>query len=341
MTETRRRLIAHLATALGIDNDGSDPAKSLALEAMADAALGAAAAAGHTLDATLTATPRDVPGSTSEVEGRYSMTGGELGRGGLGRVRLAIDRSLDRDVAIKELLRPDDESARVRFVAEARITGQLVHPNIVPVHELARRADGRLYYVMRRLRGQTLARSLRDAPDLPARLALLPHFIAVCQAIAYAHSRGVIHRDLKPDNVMIDDFGVTTVLDWGLGKAGRAPVAHPARAGIQAAQAIHERFTREIVPKVDDPSRLRVCVHAGPVWFGRVGSRRSIQLTVFGETVNETIALNSVQRRGVIASRRAFADAVASGLQTSAGFRETAYRRPDGTESTAVVLTAA
>jgi len=105
-----------------------------------------------------------------------------------------------------------------RFLQEARVTGQLEHPSIVPVYELGRRRDGTLYYTMKLVRGRTLASAIREAETLPNRLALLSHFVDLCQAIAYSHSRRVIHRDIKPSNVMVGKFGETVVLDWGLAK---------------------------------------------------------------------------------------------------------------------------
>ena len=171
-----------------------------------------------------------------EAEGRYTLRE-ERARGGMGRVLLVRDEFLGRDVALKELL-PElvkvggdtsiiPNSSRspmtlrllARFLQEARITGQLEHPSIVPVYELGRRQDGSLYYTMKLVRGQSLAHAIREARSLRQRLKLLPHFIDLCQAIAYAHSRGVIHRDLKPDNVMVGEFGETVVIDWGLAKA--------------------------------------------------------------------------------------------------------------------------
>jgi WD40 repeat protein/serine/threonine protein kinase len=170
-----------------------------------------------------------VLGVTSEHEGRYSPeTDGELGRGGIGRVYVAADRHLGRQVAIKELLlehsgedaeRPGTVATLARFLREARITGRLDHPNIVPVYELGQRGDGSLYYTMRVVRGRTLSEALGQARTLGERLKLLDHFFGLCQAIAYAHSRGVVHRDIKPDNVMIGEFGETVVLDWGMAKS--------------------------------------------------------------------------------------------------------------------------
>jgi eukaryotic-like serine/threonine-protein kinase len=171
---------------------------------------------------------------TPEAAGRYHLPDGrpvaaaaardpaEVGRGGIGRVLLAFDEHLGREVALKELL-PDQAEARpealARFLREARVTGQLEHPGIVPVYELGRRPDGTPYYTMRVVRGRTLAEVLAARRALPERLSLLTHFVDLCQAIAYAHSRGVVHRDVKPANVMLGEFGETVVLDWGLAKA--------------------------------------------------------------------------------------------------------------------------
>ncbi len=164
---------------------------------------------------------------TREHEGRYEILG-EIGRGGIGRVLRAMDAHIGREVAIKELLPQFTSSGsrdpvtrksqtELRFLTEARITGNLEHPGVVPVYELGQRADGTLYYVMKLVRGQTLLDALKGR-DLQGRLSLLPRFIDVCNAIAFAHSHGVIHRDLKPENIMLGQFGETLVLDWGLAK---------------------------------------------------------------------------------------------------------------------------
>lgn len=181
----------------------------------------------------------DAVAVTEEQPGRYTFKDGdpiraEIGRGGIGRVLLMHDEHLGRDVAVKELLpgiasatgsidlAPTRMSATVdavvRFLREARVTGQLEHPGIVPVYELGRRLDGALYYSMRLVRGQNLAECLGQCKSLDDRLKYLGHYVDVCQAIAYAHSRGVIHRDIKPLNVMVGEFGETVVLDWGLAK---------------------------------------------------------------------------------------------------------------------------
>lgn len=175
--------------------------------------------------------PTMVLSTVEELPGRYSHIS-EYGRGGMGRVLLVHDEHMGRDVALKELLMPRSEwsgpgdspvqaSAGIaaRFLQEARLTGRLEHPAIVPVYELGRRSNGTLYYTMKLVRGKTLARALRECKTLQERLGLLKHFVDLCQAIAYAHSRNVIHRDIKPANVMIGEFGETVVLDWGLAKA--------------------------------------------------------------------------------------------------------------------------
>ena len=164
-----------------------------------------------------------------EVKGRYGRES-EHARGGMGRVLIVHDNFIGRDIALKELL-PDiaegdikgtpnsSISASARFLREARITGKLEHPSIVPVYELGRRLNGALYYTMKFVRGKSLKAAIADAGSLAERMKLLPHYVDLCLAIAYAHDHGVIHRDIKPDNVMVGEFGETLVIDWGIAKA--------------------------------------------------------------------------------------------------------------------------
>src|SRR5262249_16851288 len=114
--------------------------------------------------------------------------------------------------------RSESSAALHRFLREARVTARLDHPNIVPVHELARRPDGTLFCAQKLIRGETLKSRFSACDSLEGRLALLPALLDACQAVGYAHSRGVIHRDLKPSNIMVGSFGETVVVDWGLAK---------------------------------------------------------------------------------------------------------------------------
>jgi hypothetical protein len=162
---------------------------------------------------------------------RYTLTRLHA-KGGIGQVWLAHDGDLGRDVALKELRadRTDQSEVWARFVEEAKITGQLEHPGIIPVYELVRPAEGgQPFYTMPFVRGRTLLDAIRTyhkrraagevGPlELPE---LLNAFVGVCNAVAYAHSRGVIHRDLKGQNVVLGDYGEVMVLDWGLAKVLR------------------------------------------------------------------------------------------------------------------------
>jgi serine/threonine-protein kinase len=150
--------------------------------------------------------------------------------GGLGKVSVARDDELDREVALKEIREyySDDTTARSRFLREARITGGLEHPGIVPVYGLGAYPDGRPFYAMRFVQGESLAEAIGrfhedGATQTPgerelALRRLLQHFIDVCNTVAYAHDRGVLHRDLKPANVLLGPYGETLVVDWGLAK---------------------------------------------------------------------------------------------------------------------------
>jgi tetratricopeptide (TPR) repeat protein len=157
--------------------------------------------------------------------GRYAL-GEEIARGGIGVVYRASDTALGREVAVKLLqdrFVPDSDTAR-RFADEARITGQLQHPGIPPVHDLGTLSDGRPFLAMKFIKGQTLAELLAARPDPAAeRGRFVAVFEQVCQAMAYAHAHQVIHRDLKPANVMVGAFGEVQVMDWGLAKVLGAP----------------------------------------------------------------------------------------------------------------------
>ena len=170
-------------------------------------------------------------GTASSADPRFRVLRPHA-RGGLGAVFVALDRELHREVALKQILEShaDDPVSRQRFLREAEITGGLEHPGIVPVYGLGTDVDGRPYYAMRFIRGDSLKRAIArfhadeglksDASGRSLELRrLLRQFTDVCSAIEYAHSRGVLHRDIKPANVIVGRHGETLVVDWGLAKA--------------------------------------------------------------------------------------------------------------------------
>jgi serine/threonine protein kinase len=152
---------------------------------------------------------------------RYTVVE-EIGRGGMGTVYLARDEELKRDVAIKVPNAMASTALEGRLRTEARVLASLEHPGIVPIHDVGRLADGRLFYVMKRVRGRTLRDELRVVTDVTDRLRI---FERICDPVAFAHAHGLIHRDLKPENIMIGAFGEVMVMDWGTVKVdSRQPV---------------------------------------------------------------------------------------------------------------------
>jgi tRNA A-37 threonylcarbamoyl transferase component Bud32/tetratricopeptide (TPR) repeat protein len=147
---------------------------------------------------------------------RFTL-GGELGRGGMARVVLARDPRLGRQVALKVAIERG-RVAELRLTREATIAARLDHPSILPIYERGKLPTGEAFVAMRRAVGPSLERALRDAPNLDTRLTLLPHVLAVADALAHAHERHVIHRDVTPNNVMIDRYGDTQLIDWGLAR---------------------------------------------------------------------------------------------------------------------------
>jgi tRNA A-37 threonylcarbamoyl transferase component Bud32/tetratricopeptide (TPR) repeat protein len=171
------------------------------------------------------------------VDPDHYVLGDELARGGMGRILRARDRRLGRQIAIKENLVASTDHAR-RFEREARITARLQHPSIVHVHEAGVWPSGEPFFAMDLVAGRSFDDVIARATTLDHRLALIPNVLAVADAIAYAHHQGVIHRDLKPKNVLVGDFGETVVIDWGLAKdltgpadldrGDAAPISHGA-----------------------------------------------------------------------------------------------------------------
>jgi len=157
-----------------------------------------------------------------------------LGRGGMGLVTRVRDHDLGRELALKTVL-DERPRARARFVREVRIVARLEHPSILPVHDLGLDAEGRLYFTMPLVRGRTLERLLEERPPDWTRARFVELAMRVGEALAYAHARGIVHRDVKPANVLIGPYGEVYLTDWGL--AALAGEAEPAQADQAAASA--------------------------------------------------------------------------------------------------------
>ncbi len=180
----------------------------------------------------------------------------EIGHGGMGVVYRARDVALDRDVAVKLLSDryTAGSPAALRFLSEARITGQLQHPGIPAVHQVGTLADGRPFLAMKLIKGSTLEVLLQERSDPSAeRGRLLAIFEAVCQAVGYAHAHRVIHRDLKPANVMVGAFGEVQVMDWGLAKV----LGDATPAAVDALAAEQTRAWTQVSPTPESGSHTQ------------------------------------------------------------------------------------
>ena len=195
-----------------------------------------------------------------KTAGALSATGGRFqvirhhAQGGLGVVSVAHDGELNREVALKEIKAAyaHDGESRSRFLLEAEVTGGLEHPGIVPVYGLGQYDDGRPYYAMRFIQGDSLKEAVAEfhspwtewtesARNLRLR-RLLQQFIDVCEAIHYAHARGVLHRDLKPANIMLGKYGETLVVDWGLARTATSGPATAPAASSSGERALRPRL---------------------------------------------------------------------------------------------------
>jgi len=170
-----------------------------------------------------------------------------VARGGMGAVYLAEDVTLGRRVALKTLDLPDlTGDLAARMLREAQVLARLEHPGIVPVHDVGRTADGRVFYTMKYVQGERLDQHLGRVRSMANRLRI---FLKICDAVAFAHAHGVLHRDLKPQNIMVGPFGEVLVMDWGLAKI----LADTAAEASEASRG--ERV--EIVPRGAGPSEQR------------------------------------------------------------------------------------
>ncbi|MGK0200433.1 MAG: serine/threonine protein kinase, partial [Yoonia sp.] len=194
---------------------------------------------------------------------------GQIGKGGRGTVVRCKDTTIGRYVAMK-VVRTDklqDDKDRVRFLEEAQITGQLEHPNIVPIHELGQDEDGNLYFTMKLVKGRSLDELIwenKTGQRANSLTQFLSMFLKICDAIAFAHAKGVIHRDLKPANVMIGDFGEVLVMDWGLakitpGQTTEVQTKQPMqvnRGTIEKGQEVDEKSEDDSVSSIRSQSRV-------------------------------------------------------------------------------------
>jgi serine/threonine-protein kinase len=195
-----------------------------------------AAAAERRPDATTAPGPElsePLPPALDSGGAKRFRDGGEIARGGMGSIRRVYDTLLRREVAMKvgDPSNPTYAQTALRFMEEAQITGQLDHPNIVPVHDLGAGADSKgVFFTMKLVEGETLSlfieRMHRGDYDHRAIERFLEVFGKICDALSFAHSRGVVHRDLKPDNVMVGSHGQVYVMDWGVALLSRVPEKH-------------------------------------------------------------------------------------------------------------------
>jgi len=238
--------------------------------------------------------------------GRYSVTE-EIGRGGMGTVFLAVDEELGREVAIKipHAFGSDDLERRLR--SEARVLAHLEHPGIVPIHDAGRLADGRLFYVMKRVKGQTLRDHASAALGLAERLRL---FERICEPVAFAHAHGLIHRDLKPENVMVGAYGEVMVMDWGLVKSvdsrqssvgSRQSSVRSRQSSVDSRQSSVDSRQSTVDSRqssVDSPQSTVLSRQSSPVGSGAESSDENSPVTGAGTVIGTVGFMAPEQARG-------------------------------------------
>jgi serine/threonine protein kinase len=184
-----------------------------------------------------------------------------VGRGGMGVVYAARDDKLGRRVALKVLDAPErsGDLAR-RLIREAQVLATLEHPGIVPVHDVGALQDGRVFYTMKLVEGQRLDKYIKTVPSVPDRLRL---FLRICETLAFAHARGVLHRDVNPTNIMVGPFGEVLVLDWGLAKILRASA--PSNGALDSEGTIAHSSAVSVLPSENDTTECSVVTGLGTV----------------------------------------------------------------------------
>ena len=222
-SERRLRLEVHSFRVMDSDTLAAHEARTMAADTLDVATRPRASESSSSVLPRVVREGDDVRLVASDAE-RYRVER-ELGRGGMGEVSLATDQDIGRRVAVKRLL-SQQPSTLARFVDEVRTIGRLEHPNIVPIHDVGVDAEGRYFFVMKFVDGETLSSIIRRLADGDAKAHArfgfeqrLDIFIGLVRALQFAHERGIIHRDIKPDNIMVGPFGEVMLMDWGIARA--------------------------------------------------------------------------------------------------------------------------